>query len=370
MSSWKKILLDHLEFGTTQTKDGVSVIPLKLASVFEMHTLAQAAEQGMVEVLESESVNELRLAYSSPIPTLIPYLQVVAGGKQDRMLTEPIILSSATKEKEIITVPVNCIERGRWEYSRRSTGEQTSSKFKVHHARMNPSVGFANVKAAQSATWGSVDWYQKKREVAMEIAPSQSFIEVEEAAQEVTEKESGESETLQELKEFIESSGDLIPKQTGLALFVDNELIGVELYGTPQIWEGQKEAVCKSYFSEVTLQELKKSDVREDLLKNILINALNKLVLKQEETEGQGNLFIARSDEDHDYSALLIEYDGKIAEFYYAKGEKELLTSTQHPEPVQMETLQQRIIDPVETELTIQQEIMGEKSPDEEDEDD
>ena len=105
------------------------MIPLSLNSNFKAETIVTAQEKEKLQILETESVNNLKLKAKKG-KYFIPFLQIVAGGKQDRMVTRPYIVDISGPEEEVI-IPVNCIEQGRWQYSRQSTGENTSSKFKA-----------------------------------------------------------------------------------------------------------------------------------------------------------------------------------------------------------------------------------------------
>ncbi len=357
--------LNSLEIGAPELATGVALLPLRLKTNPDLKTLAQATEDGSAEVLESESVNILRIATSSPTPVLIPYLQVVTGGKQDRMITVPIILSPSKGEKEIRDVPVNCVEQGRWTFAR--GGQQTSSKFDIHQkVRMSPSMGFVNVMAEQSTTWGSIAKYRSKRAdfVPEEAASSQSFAEMEEIAQETEEEKiSVDKET----KEILFKAGKAFPDQNGLALFIGNELIGVELYGTPQLWESQQEGVVNSFITELSIHGEIEGVTIEENLEEIFRTSLLQIQLEKKEPIDAGQIFVSKPGKDRDYSALLIEHEDQLAEFYYAKGQAEFFPSEGEgfPGMEAQEDITQRIVSLEEEELpSIEQQAF----PDEEEE--
>ncbi len=369
MTNPLSIVLDQLETGAPEVAAGVAVLPLRLPSeALDMQTLSQAVEQGAMEVLESESVNVLRVGYSVPIPTpiLIPYLQVVTGGKQDRMVTVPIILSPATAKGETRDIPVNCVEQGRWRFSR-DGGQETTTRFEVHQkVRMSPSMGFANVGASQERTWGSIRKYRAARaEVVPEAAAaSQSFAEMEEIAQKAEEER---KELDNSIKELLNRSIDLMDDQSGLALFVGNELVGVELYGSSNLWKGQKEGIKNSFLSELSIREIEEAAPQPDQIEGILRTTLDKLALEKTENVELGKLFVARPDKEKDYSALLIEHKDTAVEFYYAKGQKDFLAADT-PDftsnvPVQMQEQVQRRVSSEELELIV--EAPSQRAPDE-----
>ncbi|MFQ5978136.1 MAG: ARPP-1 family domain-containing protein [Candidatus Heimdallarchaeota archaeon] len=356
-------MLDQLEIGAPEIAEGVAVLPLRLpGDAIEMQTLSQAVEQGIVEVLESESVNVLRVGYSTPtpIPVLIPYLQVVTGGKQDRMITAPIILSPAKAEKEVRDIAVNCVEQGRWTFSR--GGEETSSRFQVdQNVRMSPSMGYANVGASQAATWGSIRKYRaaKAEVVPTEAASSQSFAEMEEIAQKVEEER---EEINNSIKSVLSKGMELIPEQNGIALFIGKELIGMELYGSSKLWQGQKEAVKNSFVSELSLREIKDEPIQAEEYEKIVRAALDNLALEEAGTIDLGQLFVSKPGKDRDHSALLMEHENKLAEFYYAKGQAHFVpTESEEQDAIQIQENVQRMISPEEAVSQVQRQEIPDK---------
>jgi hypothetical protein len=353
MTNW----IEKLEIGSPEVAEGVAVLPLKLPGAeIEMQTLSQAVEQGVAEVLESDSVNNLRVGYSSPIPVLIPYLQVVTGGKQDRMITIPVILSPAKAKKEIRDIPVNCVEQGRWAFSRGD--QQMSSRFDVHQKwRMSPSLGYGNIAASQMATWGSIRKYRaaKAGAVPAAAASSQSFAEMEEIAAKYEEEKQTISEAVKALLSQSVSP-KFMPGQTGVALFIGNELIGVELYSNSKLWEGQAESVRSSFISELSLRERKDDIPMEKELGGILRKTLEELALEKTETIGLGDLYLSKPRKDQDSSALLIEHNNRVVEFYYAKGQAQFLSTESEgvPRQTQYQEIIQQMITPEESVSEVQ----------------
>ena len=336
----------QLVFGSPETVEGITVLPIGLEEQeIDIKTISQAVEEGLAEVLESESVNILKLSYSSPDMTLIPYLQVVTGGKQDRMVTMPIILAPSTEKGEIRTVPVNCVEQGRWTYSR--GGVETGTIFKMEESlRMSPSMGAINVGAAQDATWSAIRSYRtaKARYYSDADASSQSFAELEEIAQ---AKEEEREETSKEVKELLEKATDLMENQTGLAIFIGDELIGMEVYGTSKLWEGQKGSVRNSFLSELSLREAKGEEVEKGKFVDVLQEAVNNLKYEKTEPIELGKVSISKGK---DHSALMVKHDKKLVEFYYAK-RHEGFEVTESGSPRYDDELLQRLVMPEEAEV-------------------
>ena len=86
--------------------------------------LQQAIEAGeavVEEVNEAGSVPNLLLNNKGHRPVLIPEGDILMGAKQNRVVNVTVLVAPLTK----FTVPVSCVEQGRWRYS---------SKYFVHRA--------------------------------------------------------------------------------------------------------------------------------------------------------------------------------------------------------------------------------------------
>lgn len=314
MSLVHELLLENLDIGPQHSSKGVTLVPLRLKDGAHAMSLSTAIEQEFVEILESESVNHLKIKVTSPpVPILLPFLQVVGGGKQDRMLTRPLIIEPIEGEK-IWDIPVNCVEQGRWTYSRASTGEQTSTKFTSHKkARMSPSMGSVNVSADQSTTWGSISWYQEKSNVARAVSPSQSFMEIEE---EVHRRQEEPDPDLEDLVKFVQAGGSLMADQSGLALFMGEEMIGLELYGSPSLWSEIAEAVTSSFVSELGLRERKEESTSSEHVQQTIRDTIGKRQYKEVSSDQFGEFYMDKGQDE--FSSLVINYKGKPAEVYLA----------------------------------------------------
>ncbi len=86
------------------------------AGMREVVSLSQAIERGLVVVSErgsasTENVHWLRIHNNSEKPVLVSAGEIIAGGRQDRMITRDTILVPTHKDQY---VQVMCVEEGRW----------------------------------------------------------------------------------------------------------------------------------------------------------------------------------------------------------------------------------------------------------------
>lgn len=113
-------LLTGLNLGKPAVVEGLALIP-----VFGNHncnidylTLDEAVKTGalkITEISEGGSVPNLKAENLSEKPVLLIDGEELIGAKQNRILNLSILL----KEKSTTTIPVSCVEQGRWSYKSR-----------------------------------------------------------------------------------------------------------------------------------------------------------------------------------------------------------------------------------------------------------
>ena len=85
-------------------------------------TLQEALDKGSVRVLETGSVNELKIENTGSEDVFIQTGDIVKGGKQDRVLTMSFVLPPKSGE---VALAAFCVERGRWS----ARGEESVAAF-------------------------------------------------------------------------------------------------------------------------------------------------------------------------------------------------------------------------------------------------
>ncbi|MEJ7598940.1 MAG: DUF6569 family protein [Kofleriaceae bacterium] len=120
----------------------------------EVLTLDQgmAAKQVKIkEKIDSDDVNNLTLINSSNQPLFVLAGEVIIGGKQDRIIGKNTVIPANTTQ----TVPVFCVEHGRWD---NSSKEFTTAKA-LAHGRLRGQASFA----AQQDVWNEVNAKNRAR---------------------------------------------------------------------------------------------------------------------------------------------------------------------------------------------------------------
>lgn len=126
--------LGALSLGAPQTFRGLTVFPLFVLGSGgrepDYLTLDEALERGLArvtEVSEGGSVPELRFVNEGSQKVLLVDGEELVGAKQNRTLNVSILVGG----KQTVTVPVTCVEQGRWHYA---SAEFASAK-RAHFAQ-------------------------------------------------------------------------------------------------------------------------------------------------------------------------------------------------------------------------------------------
>lgn len=79
-------------------------------------TLAEAGDRvRTTEVDDEGSVPELRVANLGDLPLLLLDGEQLVGAKQNRILNMTVLVAAHSE----VTIPVSCVEQGRWRYQDR-----------------------------------------------------------------------------------------------------------------------------------------------------------------------------------------------------------------------------------------------------------
>jgi hypothetical protein len=106
-------------------------------------TLQEAFAKGSIQVIETGSVNELKIENTGSEEVFIQYGDIVKGGRQDRVLTVSFVLAPKSGKVPIASY---CVEHGRWS----SRGREDATKFSsAEHAMPSRSAKLAMKEPAK-----------------------------------------------------------------------------------------------------------------------------------------------------------------------------------------------------------------------------
>lgn len=338
-----------------QSYENLTIIPLLLKDdLLDYITIkeAETADIGFVQELESEEVANLQAKNSSTKPMLIPYMQTVSGGKQDRTIYEPILVAAG----QTIAIPSKCIERSRWTY--RSAQEAASKKFYSSPMKMTIGVQAKAMRSGyrsrnmQSEVWNAVESMSDRMSIGRGAAPTRSGIDL---------QKTQEKKIQDYLKHF-----KLVKNQAGVIGLVNNQVVSMELYGNPTAFKTFWEDLINSLAMESLirkrdakdLQELDAAEIHEKALTSFKDHSIE---FKERDGTGLGKV-VEFADAKLVWAGITLIHENKFAHFYVVG--KSVFPDEQPPAR-QMRTVQlQRQINP-EVQQRFTGNVQREISPEE-----
>src|SRR4051794_6705936 len=155
-------LADQFDVGKPDVAANLAVFPVFGPTPrLEYLSLAQATKLGfnVGELEGGASVNDLTVHNPTGKAVLLFEGEEVLGAQQNRTFDVPVLVAAGAK----LSVPVSCMERGRWDGSRRGerfipspqTAGPTLRKMKALHARKMLASG-GEARADQAAVWSRI----------------------------------------------------------------------------------------------------------------------------------------------------------------------------------------------------------------------
>jgi len=92
----------------------VEIYYADIKGIPDVLSLKKAIESGVLKVVETGSVHKVVIENKSGQRILLQRGDVIVGGKQNRTILSPILAPA----NQVFNIPVNCVEAGRWSYSR------------------------------------------------------------------------------------------------------------------------------------------------------------------------------------------------------------------------------------------------------------
>lgn len=154
--------LASLRVGVGATYAGMTVFPIFASGAFapalRYHTLEQAIAEGAVEVVEqaSATVPELTLRNKGDVMIFVLDGEEVIGGRQNRIVNASFLIGA----NSTVTLPVTCVEHGRWHdvSPAFSSGESMPHYMRLaKHRQVSASLARTSRPLAdQGATWDAI----------------------------------------------------------------------------------------------------------------------------------------------------------------------------------------------------------------------
>jgi len=234
-------------------------------------TLDAALSAGRLKVLEKSqaSVPEVVVENTGEKTVFLMSGEIIRGGKQTRVIRKDTLV----EPKQQVAVPVFCVEQGRW-----AGGKDFKRAANIAPASIQNRI---NRGAGQAEVWDRV---RRTGEAVGAESPTQSLDEVLESAP-----------ARRKFGEVHKDLGKFSPPDTvGLAVADarTGKVVGVELFGRRDLFEGLQEKLVEGYAADLVLtvspwEEKKAKPVDADAVQAFITMAL-KGTSGYEDTPGSG----------------------------------------------------------------------------------
>jgi hypothetical protein len=231
-----RMFLEKVKLGGKQNHLNMTLIPLLAPDAGEPDymVLEEALGQQAVEITEVSqggSVPDLKLVNKSPNKLLVVDGEELVGAKQNRIINATFLIAGLTE----ITIPVSCVEQGRWSYRSQNfaSGKKVMSAILRHKNQravaMNLKEGIG-YRSDQGMIW---DELALKAERMKAHCPTGAMADLFE----------GQKDRLGEYMMAFR----LVDCQVGSVFAVNGEVVGLECFGYQQTFSKFFSKLVESY---------------------------------------------------------------------------------------------------------------------------
>ena len=241
------------------------------------------------EVSESGSVPNLLVTNQSDSKVLFLEGEELKGAKQNRVLNTSVLVAAHSKT----TIPVSCVEQGRWRYHSRQfvSGESHSSSKLRHHLKRSVSESLKAGRghtSDQMAVWGEVSRQMSSLSSSSETgAMADTYESYRERVMEFRDR----------LK-YVEGA-------TGVAIAVGKQVVALDLFDKPstcrKVWDRLLTGVVMDALEANASDQVVQSADVEGLLAR-----LRESTWEQAPAVGEGQEFRSNADSRMHASALVL----------------------------------------------------------------
>lgn len=228
-------------FGDGVTVHGLGVIPLMAEAPSNLSPIVlidEAITAGFLTVTETSEAGDvpfLKVENTGETPVLILEGEELVGGKQNRIVNASILIPSGTVAK----IPVSCMEAGRW-HSRSSEFTSGEAIFRAKSRAVQKESVSRNLmsegsfRSDQHAVWDEVSDTLHEFETA---SPTSDF-------------RAGRENVAHRIEEFVQRI-HARENQIGAVFLAENQVLGCELLGSPNLFASALEKVVRSFAMDV-----------------------------------------------------------------------------------------------------------------------
>jgi hypothetical protein len=237
MEAGIKEFLSQIKIGAKQTHKNMTLYCLLSATEapVDFLTLDEALDREalvIMEVNESGSVPELKVANRSDQKVLLLDGEELVGAKQNRVLNVTILIAPQSET----VIPVSCVEQGRWSYRSTQFGSESRAMSAQLRKRKSETVS-ENLKRGrqfrsdQGVVWEEIE--NKYARMSAERSPTMAMADLYESHRDLS------SEYLAAFRP--------VDKQIGIVVFIDGQVTGLELVAKFETFEKTHSKLVNSY---------------------------------------------------------------------------------------------------------------------------
>ena len=230
-------LLDAIRIGEPVSHEALTVVPLlaPMGAEPDWLTLTEAGDRVTItEVSEAGSVAELTVKNAAGQPVLLLEGEELVGAKQNRVLNTTILVAAGAT----LTVPVSCVEQGRWAWRSRHFASSDASLFASLRAKK-----VARVSASLRRGRGHVG---DQSEVWEEISGLAAKYGVESPTDALHDLYANRGEEFGAARAALAAG----PGQVGALVYLRDRWIGLDLLATQGLFVRVWPRLCSGYAAE------------------------------------------------------------------------------------------------------------------------
>lgn len=251
-------LLGKVTIGGPLHHHNLTVFPLSWPEYQESPyvLLGRAIERGeatVEEVDEAGDVPNLGVTNNGQRPVLIPEGEILVGAKQNRVVNVTLLVAAHSK----LTVPVSCVEQGRWRYRSRHFRSEFCAP---------PSLRSKKMRAVHKSRTSRGTAESDQGEVWNEVAKGLDDLKAHSPTASLTDGFEAAREKLQQYREELP-----LPSGTsGVLMARGEEVVGMDLFDSPDTLQTLWERLSDAYFFDALRNHKRRDEASRKLARQFL----------------------------------------------------------------------------------------------------
>jgi ARG/rhodanese/phosphatase superfamily protein len=235
-------LLEAIRIGESVSHGALTVVPLLAPGCAEPDwlTLTEAGDKVTIEEInEGGSVPTLRLRNRAERSVLLLDGEELVGAKQNRVLNTTVLVAA----QATVTIPVSCVERGRWSYRSRGFVPSDHSLYASLRAKK-----MARVSESLRRGAGHLG---DQAEIWKDLAAKAAFLRTSSPTGAMNDVYARYEETLRRARETLAAQ----PGQVGALVYLRGRWLGLDALAAPGLFARAWPRLCSGYAADALGQE-------------------------------------------------------------------------------------------------------------------